>query len=360
MQRLTLIAVLLACLEISEPNVIGTINKCCPNGEFLTDKLTCKKESREWIPLVVTTNFSQKLNKKEVKDLLKLWKIHFTLPKCEANEKQELILFNQSAFLLLSNGSFWYEGVLLNSTSFCVDDNAAVVCAKDENSEPVGYDNPPAEQLKRVYIKKCCRSKNIYSKESAACLLLPLSEPITLSQFLEHTTSASVLNISNTFFEFGFPECNEGYIFTGKLSEHNSSLQQDGSLYLPTAKVLLEPKTFCLEYVEEEKGSLPTIFTCPHYLPVPVNGSRIAPEQGDIRLTLYPLALFVSVFFLAATLATGYLVPTTHHMLHWRCQTCHVACLMLGDFLLAITQIIGHTFPTEICTIFGKLFKVYS
>lgn len=350
--KLTFIVVL-TVLKVAFSEIV-TINKCCRSGHLLDENLVCRSHPKEWIPTIVTKNFTKTLSETEVKSLLKSWNVQFTRPKCEGTEMEELVRFEKKPFLLLDNGSFWYEGDLLTSRAFCIDGNSAVVCVKGENNEPVYYDGPPAEQIKRVYIKKCCRSKKIYSKELAGCTVLPYPEPVTVSKFLEHTASSSVLNISNTFFEYGFPDCGEGYIFTGKLSEHNSSLQQDGSLYLPTAKVLLEPKTFCLEYVEEDKSNLPTILTCPNYLPVPVNGSRIAPEQGDIRLTLYPLALFISVFFLAATLATGYLVPTTHHMLHWRCQTCHVACLMLGDFLLAITQIVGHTFPQEICTIFGE------
>lgn len=356
MKALTLLTLLFTSFIIYTECALVNVNKCCQDGQFLTDELVCESHSKNWLPTIVTKSFSRELNSSEVKALLKNWHIHYTRPTCEPDEVGEFIRFEQKLFLLLDNGSLWLEGNFLTFQSFCFDKNAAIICVKNDAKDIVPYDGPPAEQVRRIYIKKCCRNKELYSKEHLHCNLQPNFESVSVSKFLEHTGSSSILNISNTYFEYGFPECKEGYIFTGKLSEHNSSLQQDGSLYLPTAKVLLEPKTFCLEFIEEEKGHLPTIITCPNYLPVRVNGSRISPEQGDIRFTLYPLALFVSVFFLAATLATGYLVPTTHHMLHWRCQTCHVACLMLGDFLLAVTQIVGHAFPLEICTIFGELF----
>lgn len=60
-----------------------------------------------------------------------------------------------------------------------------------------------------------------------------------------------------------------------------------------------------------------------------------------MRFTLYPIALLISAVFLAATLATGWLLPASHHVLHWRCQTHHVACLMLGDVLMAVIQLSG-------------------
>lgn len=74
----------------------------------------------------------------------------------------------------------------------------------------------------------------------------------------------------------------------------------------------------------------------------------------DVRLVLYPIGLLISVIFLMATLVTGFLLPSNHHVLHWRCQTYYVACLLVGDLLLAITQIFGNTIVGFTCVSMGK------
>lgn len=56
---------------------------------------------------------------------------------------------------------------------------------------------------------------------------------------------------------------------------------------------------------------------------------------------IYSIGLSISVIFLLATLATGFILPSNHHVLHWRCQTFYVGCLLVGDLLLAINQIFG-------------------
>lgn len=74
----------------------------------------------------------------------------------------------------------------------------------------------------------------------------------------------------------------------------------------------------------------------------------------DVRFALYAAGLLVSVIFLGATLATGYLVTSQHHVLHWRCQTHYVGCLLIGDLFLAIVQLSGNTITGPACTMIGK------
>lgn len=76
----------------------------------------------------------------------------------------------------------------------------------------------------------------------------------------------------------------------------------------------------------------------------------------DVRFVLYSIGLLISVIFLTATLVTGFLLPSNHHVLHWRCQTYYVACLLVGDLLLAITQIFGNTIVGFTCVSMGKCF----
>lgn len=334
---------------------VTTVYRCCSEGEILLSDFKCGRTTKKWRPTIVTVEEPTPLNNTQVEKLLKEWKIKVARPKCEKNQRSYLAKLQPNhEFVLWENGNLWLKGEYLPPTAFCVDHDSAIVCVKNEDSSTADYLDSPAEQVKRVYVKKCC-SGGLYSDEVSGCVLRPQKTP-TITEFLQNTTSLNVLNVSNTFLDTGFPYCEEGIIPTGKLSDHDSSLQQDGSLLLPTAKVVLQPTSFCLEYYEGRTDSVPTIFTCPNFLPYPANGSHIAPDQTDIRLTIYPLGLFVSAFFLAATLAAGCLLPTTHHMLHWRCQTCHVACLMVGYFILAITQIAGHKFPVEMCKTFGKFF----
>lgn len=73
----------------------------------------------------------------------------------------------------------------------------------------------------------------------------------------------------------------------------------------------------------------------------------------DVRFILFPIGLLISVVFLLATLATRYVLPTNRHILHWRCQTFHVVCLLIGDLELAFTQLFGRTATHFICVSIG-------
>jgi G protein-coupled receptor Mth (Methuselah protein) len=66
------------------------------------------------------------------------------------------------------------------------------------------------------------------------------------------------------------------------------------------------------------------------------------------------LGFIISAVFLAATLAAGCLLPASHHVLHWRCQTHHVACLMMGDILMAIIQLAGDSLHGVSCKALGE------
>lgn len=74
----------------------------------------------------------------------------------------------------------------------------------------------------------------------------------------------------------------------------------------------------------------------------------------DYRYVVYSVGLIISLIFLIATLVISFLVPSNHHALHWRCQTYYVACLLVGDFFLAITQLAGDAILEPYCSIVGK------
>lgn len=78
------------------------------------------------------------------------------------------------------------------------------------------------------------------------------------------------------------------------------------------------------------------------------------------RFRIYSIALIVSAIFLAMTLAIGFLIPSNHHVLHCRCQTYYVGCLLVGDLLLAINQSYGSLITGLPCLALGKLGFVYN
>lgn len=87
-----------------------------------------------------------------------------------------------------------------------------------------------------------------------------------------------------------------------------------------------------------------------HFLPTVIAEPT---KPNDLRFTIYPIGLALSAVFLAATLAAGAILPASHHVLHWRCQINHVACLLVGDVLLCITHLSGRMNPA-VCFTVGK------
>jgi G protein-coupled receptor Mth (Methuselah protein) len=126
------------------------------------------------------------------------------------------------------------------------------------------------------------------------------------------------------------------YIFTGKIFEHDQ---------------------YCLDHVLDGKYEGVQVFTCSaHYKEV---SPILTPYQDDTRFALYSIGLFISVLFLLATLAVGFLLLSNHHMLHWRCQTNYVICLLIGDLLLAVTQIGGTNIHGPWCLIIAHLMHFF-
>jgi G protein-coupled receptor Mth (Methuselah protein) len=152
----------------------------------------------------------------------------------------------------------------------------------------------------------------------------------------------------------GFPVCSgHELVVAGKLDERESYLKSDGAVHLLALEITLLPGEFCIEHLLEHPTDKASIFTCPEKLPSQVQRKE---RDWDLRFTLYPIGLFLSAFFLAATLAAGCLRPSSHHMLHWKCQTGHVSCLLLGDVLLAVTQLSDERLSSGVCFTLGECF----
>lgn len=78
------------------------------------------------------------------------------------------------------------------------------------------------------------------------------------------------------------------------------------------------------------------------------------------RFLIYSIFLIISVIFLSLTLAIGFLLPSNHHVLHCRCQTYYVICLLCGDLLLAINQSTGSLITGILCLLIGKFGCIFS
>jgi G protein-coupled receptor Mth (Methuselah protein) len=258
-------------------------------------------------------------------------------------------------FLLFDNGSLLLTefSKFIDPGSFCIDSGISLVCVDDncvDVERPGGQSLSPERTQTKTRVKKCCGDRASYSDVKAACVVY--SNLTTTDNF-----STILFNNMTTVLTAGFPVCSSHeFVVAGKLDETELSLKSDGALHMTTLEITLLPGEFCIEHSLEHPADQPRIFTCPEKLPSQVQRNE---RDWDLRFTLYPIGLFVSAFFLAATLAAGCLRPSSHHMLHWKCQTGHVSCLLLGDILLAVTQLSGDRVSRGVCFAFGECLNLY-
>ncbi|VVC41972.1 Hypothetical protein CINCED_3A004878 [Cinara cedri] len=212
------------------------------------------------------------------------------------------------------NGSLWVQDwpkTLIDPGLFCLDRGGALVC----------------QPKKPNMTKKCCGPSAVYSEVKTACEF-----------YDKHDTEDLPIDLTS-----GFPRCDEETFFmTGRINESHwpvgDSWSSGGTLRTVDG-LLLQPHEYCLEHVlEEPEPRSWTVFTCapPHDREHVTKNYR-----DDIRFTLYPLGLLLSVFFLAVTLVASCMLPSTYHVLHWKCQVNHVGCLLVGDLFLAFVQLSG-------------------
>lgn len=332
------------------------VNKCCRLGEQLDEGQQCVAgDSDHWWPLVFLIN--KKTYFEPHGDAPRFFHtLERKMPACEA---PELISSPVSVF---SNGSLFLSerGAIVEADHFCVDREVALVCLQ----RPQGADSLRAP-IKLTKIYKCCGARSAYNTEAGACV--PVEEGhAALSAKLIH-------NSSSIDYLFGFPPCTgtSHYAIADRFDEEQLSLDS-GSLTLRSVQ-RLEWNEFCLEYTETGRGEpFVNVFTCSDQLvsadqqPAPKVSptfalfnrfqmtNSYAPHPQKQRLILYSIGLSISVIFLTATIATGFLLPSNHHVLHWRCQTFYVACLLFGDLLLAINQIYGAEIRGFACSSIGK------
>ncbi|PSN46544.1 hypothetical protein C0J52_19598 [Blattella germanica] len=338
-----------------------TILKCCPNGQVLGINNFCKPApsvlGHSWLPPIYNPLIGRLLEEPP-----KYWRIvEGTKPKCSRNCVATTTWSHISSpvFILLNNGSLLYEfKKYFNPESFCVDSLVAVICMEDSQCQDyeAAQQVPSEITVKKSRVKKCCGEGAVFSESKGHCIALPDSNDVAPNNLTLANFSSLPIDRKTVNFSLGFPVCLEGgqdLAVAGKLEE-GESLKEDGSLYVPGVQITLKAEEFCIEHLLERPTDRASIFTCAEYLPSKSTPTIVREAEWDIRYTLYPIGLFLSAFFLAATLAAGCLLPSSHHMLHWRCQTGHVACLLVGDVLLAVTQLAGEKVSGAACTTLGK------
>lgn len=337
-----------------------TVLKCCRIGERLRSdsasstirdvNIYCEPgASPMWVPLIYAPRRHSYLPSGSTP---LHWKVMESRPDCPANTNATLIKSTQPNFTLFVNGSLWLHDLktMLAPKTFCVDSSlAAIACLKKE--EPA--DSTPEMQSmlssKKIKVKKCCGEAGAYSEKAGSCIAGWSGEPFTpdaIKIIRDSDNDTSIVQFVN-----GFPACaaeTSGMVIAGTLKE--AALDSEGSLQVSNAGVRLGNDNFCLEIVTEQ-GEV-CVFACSESVPSQVPSDHI--DASDLRLTLYPLGLLTSTIFLLATLGAAILLRSTHHALHWRCQMHYIACLLVGDLMLAITQLAGKNIDGTACIFIGE------
>lgn len=294
-----------------------SVAKCCALNATLTSDNKCQRAINSSWDLRVFQNgtfrtFSSLPPKWTLKEGVQ--------PQCAAPVLEAVALRSAIPFINGYLMSVRFQKRLAPS-QFCLDYEYVMFCPE------------APEQSGAVLVNKCCGSGAVFSDTNSSCVLFP--------------GGAYDLDLGpNQTLGAGFPECSDEHAVAGRL--HDGRLHPNGSLQLNGAGAVLGPANYCLEHIlEHAGGGSPSIITCRRFL-----GGEGPPPS--LKLTIYPIGFAISAIFLAATLAAGSLLPSSHHVLHWRCQTNHVACLLVGDVLLCITQVAGGHFPFWPCFLIGK------
>ncbi|XP_001606811.2 probable G-protein coupled receptor Mth-like 1 isoform X2 [Nasonia vitripennis] len=236
------------------------------------------------------------------------------------------------------NGNLLYElRIFVPTNQYCVGLAHALACL------PNNDESFQAAATMRPRIRKCCGNNADYIDSKNSCEVSGSSSTLEdeREQLLgnnnhngssdNHTAGMEIIS--------GFPVCQE------QADNFTILAELRDTLLLPNASLLVNEQLvpseeFCIERIRHngKQGQHAKVFACSKHAS---KGS--GPEAKDIRFTLYPVGFIISAIFLAATLATGFLLPASHHVLHWRCQTYHVACLMFGDITMAAIQLAGNS-----------------
>lgn len=317
------------------------INKCCRIGDLLNKDAKCEAGvgSKKWVPKVYFPKKHQFYNETGF------------LPNFMTNTEEvrpscaSVTLMNSTDVYIVGNGSLYLNDkhISINSLDdYCVDQMFSLVCRNDIEAGP--------DNMARIALTKCCGPNQVYSSNNATatpCITINSSSPL-----FDRPLLAGVY-VDMTY---KFPDCDSNeFAIAGPFMKENH-YPETGNVATDSGK-LFHPDQYCVDHVQGDGYEGVKIFTCSeHYAISPAVTSQ---HQDDARFKIYSIGLLISVLFLFATLAVGFLLISNHHVLHWRCQTNYVICLLIGDLLLAITQLAGHNLQGASCIIIAHFMHFF-
>jgi G protein-coupled receptor Mth (Methuselah protein) len=324
-----------------------TVKKCCRIGDLLLeDGVTCDigTASENWAPKVFLPKkkgFFEKTGQLP--------------PFIGVNEEEkpncaEPEVVKSSEIFIIGNGSLYLKlkHVTIGSNdNFCVDQEYSLVCRTDKESVP--------ENMTTYKLTKCCGPSEAYHTKHT-CVGLNKTDPLNNRKILERP------NV-NFDFDYKFPDCGDSsaneFAIAGPFSESNYDITT-GIVKASDSNKIFERDQYCLDHVIVDGNYEGVkIFTCSEHYGTAPPIIAIENHPDDVRFAIYSIGLLISVLFLVATLLVGFLLLSNHHMLHWRCQTNYVICLLIGDLLLAITQISGNSLRGPMCLVFAHLMHFF-
>ncbi|XP_055634787.1 probable G-protein coupled receptor Mth-like 1 isoform X4 [Toxorhynchites rutilus septentrionalis] len=300
------------------------INKCCRVGEYYDEsqQLCVAGGIQKWVPKIFLPA------KNQIYTDVGNAPAHMKFQENRRPEGCKITAYTTDQVLLMGNGSLFLsqKHSLVSSPEYCVDEKVALVCARDN-----GMDSLQAPE-KTSSVWRCCGPSFAYDESNQTCVKLNQSHV---------NYSSRIVTSAHVDLSFRFPDC-EKHAIAGIFRP--DALQEDtGSVTIDSGKIFASHE-YCLEQALDGKSVY--VFSCVEHL----QPDSVPIKNQDIKFALYAAALLISVIFLAATLATGYLVTSQHHVLHWRCQTHYVACLLIGDLFLAIVQLSRDSITGSACT----------
>lgn len=333
------------------------ISKCCRIGDLLTSDGECEVGvgSPKWAPKVYFPKRNAFYN--ESGTLPGFFTVVEALKPKPAKNCQKIDTFNSSDIYIMGNGSlylFHKHSFIHSYEDFCVDQFYSLICREDvvmnENGD---LEQQIPDNMTRSELNKCCGPNQIYLTDKSTCSAIPNTSTIADNRQLIGNTHEQ-LELT-----YKFPDCptNEiaiaGYFSVEFFNHTTGELRTD-------ANKTFAKNEYCLDHVwKKNHDDGVAIFVCGDHYMIPPSPTSHHNHYEDAKLKIYPYGLLISVLFLLATLAIGYILKSNHHLLHFRTQTNYVICLLIGDFLLAITQLSGDSISGFACILIAHLMHFF-
>lgn len=293
-----------------------TVFRCCGRGETIDpdDVNRCvalpASEPQDYVPVVIYDPFNSQFLAPNATPPA-YWNMVQSRPSCRPSSTflHASVPVTPSRYVTFINGSLWVHSsvMLVDPGQYCLDRGGALVCQPEEPDRT----------------RKCCGPRAAYSESKTACDVWDAHDPADLP--------ADVTS--------GFPRCDGDIVMSGRINVTHwpvGGAWPAGGELRTADGATIRPHEYCLEHViEESDRRVWTVFSC-----APTHDVTKS-YRADIRFTLYPLGLLLSAFFLAITLVASCMLPSTYHVLHWKCQVNHVGCLLVGNLCLAFVQLSG-------------------